>query len=206
MLYYLLDSETSGLSEKLHEVVEISVIRAEDKMQITREIKALYPERANLDSLKIIGKTKYQISQGILPSQAVQEFNNFINLDGSSSKKRCIIAHNAQFDRKFMHKMWADNNSIFPADYWLDTMALMRTYYKTMGIKGKVNLQDSCDTLGIVKVAGLHNAKSDTRNTYRLWKKLTEELKVDYIPLIKNYAMGQDTEEDLSGNLYEENN
>lgn len=202
MIFYLLDSETTGLVLGYSEVVEISVIRFEDKMQITREIKASYPERASLDALKIIGKSKYQICQGVLPAQAVDEFNKFINLDNASSKKRCIIAHNAAFDRKFMHKLWQDNGSLFPADYWVCSMALMRKYNKQMGIKAKVNLQDSCDNLGIKKVAGLHNAKSDTRNTYKLWKKLTEELKVDYLPLIENHAMGQTSEEDIQEDIY----
>ena len=69
MLYYILDCETTGLNESYNEVVEISVIRFEDKMQITREIRAQYPERASLDALRIIGKNKYQICQGQLPIQ-----------------------------------------------------------------------------------------------------------------------------------------
>jgi len=204
LLYYILDCETTGLNESYNEVVEISVIRFEDKMQITRAIRAQYPERASLDALRTIGKNKYQICQGQLPIESVNDITMFINLDGASPKKRCVIAHNASFDRRFMHYLWKSNNLDFPIDYWVCSMALMRKYNKQIGIKTKVNLQDSCDSLGIVKVAGLHNAKSDTRNTYKLWKKLTEELKVDYLPLIENHAMGQSSEEDLSGDLYQE--
>ena len=204
MQYYLIDTETTGLVCGYNEVVEISIIRISDKVQLTRQIRALHPERASLDSLKIIGKSKYQLSEGISSLEAIEISNKFMNEDGLSPKQRCIIAHNAPFDRRFCHNMWETYNSIFPADYWVDTMAIMRKYNKTAGIKSKVNLQDSLDSLGIVKVAGLHNAKSDTQNTFKLWKKLTDELGVDYLEFIKNHAMGKTSDEDLQSLIHEE--
>lgn len=204
MEYYVLDTETTGLTVGYHQVVEISIIRVSNKVQLTKQIRCTYPQRASLDSLRIIGKTKQELLQGISIMEAIEVCNKFMNEDGLSPKQRCIIAHNAPFDKRFCHEMWESYASLFPADYWIDTMALMRSYNKTAGIKSKVNLQDSLDSLGIVKVAGLHNAKSDTQNTYKLWKKLTEDLKVDYLQFIKNHAMGKTSDEDLQSLIHEE--
>lgn len=197
MEYYILDTETTGLTTGYHQIVEISLIRVSNKVQLTKEIRCLHPERASLDALRIIGKSKYQLNNGISILEAIEISNKFMNEDGLSPKQRCIIAHNAPFDRRFCHNMWDTYSSLFPADYWVDTMALMRKYNKDKGIKAKVNLQDSLDSLGIVKVAGLHNAKSDTQNTFKLWKKLTVDLNIDHLPFIQNHAMGKTSDEDL---------
>lgn len=206
MHYYIIDSETSGLSSKDHSIVEISIIRELDKVQLTKTIKCPNPEKASLDALKITGKTKSDLYKGISQLEAISICNQFISEDGASPNKRCIIAHNASFDRRFIHTMWEKYSEEFPADYWVDTMAIMRAYNKQLGIKSSVKLIDSCDSLGITKVAGLHNAKSDTRNTYKLWKKLTEDLKMDYLPYIQNHAMGKTSNEDLQNFIYEEDN
>ena len=55
--YYILDLETTGLDSKRQEINEISVIRVKDKNQLTRNIKALYPERASIDALRVQNRT-----------------------------------------------------------------------------------------------------------------------------------------------------
>jgi DNA polymerase III epsilon subunit-like protein len=184
--YYCLDLETTGLG-KDHEVVEISVIRCRDKVQITRFIAAEHPERASLDALAICNKTMNDLKIGTSKEEAVDDVEKFLNEDGSTPAHRCIVGHNIiNFDLRFLHALWTKCGRTFPANMFLDTMQMARQAAKGMGIvKPKVNLQASCDLFGIKKTATFHNSKMDTRNTFFLWKKLVEEINLDYLPMIK---------------------
>lgn len=195
--YYICDTETTGLSKDMHEIVEMSVIRVADKVQLSRQIKAEHPNNASLDALKITNKTISDLLEGVSKEQAVKDFNNFFAQDGSSPEHRCIIFHNAPFDIKFIQALWNKCNSIFPCNLSADTMTLMRAWKKKNNLDIKVNLKDSLDALKIEKRSGFHNAAGDTRNTYRLWMKLKEE--VNYIPMIKrafNINTSTDDDED----------
>lgn len=184
--YYILDTETTGTGNQ-HEVIEISIIRCSDKVQITRFIKAEFPERASLDALAVNNKSLEDLKNGISKEEAIEEVEKFLNLDNSSPEFRCIVAHNASFDQRFLHNMWAKCGKSFPANMFLDTMQLTRLAAKKMGIiKPKVNLAAACEMFQIKKTGQLHSSKADTRATFFLWKKLTEDLNIDYIQYIKN--------------------
>lgn len=184
--YYVIDTETTGLKAGYHECTEIGIIRCEDRVQLWRQIKCVYPERANFDALAITKKTMADLERGMDNSQVVDECEKFFGEDGLTPAHRCIVAHNAPFDRKFLHALWEQLGKEFPAHLWLDTMSLTREYAKQVGlVKPKVNLHASCDIVGIKKISEAHNAKVDSRNTYLLHRNLVEEKKVDYLPFIK---------------------
>jgi hypothetical protein len=185
--YYIIDTETTGLKSGYHEINEIGIIRCADRVQLCRTLKCNYPERASFDALTITNKTIQDLDNGHDPLKVVEDCEKFFSEDGLTSAHRCIVAHNASFDRKFLHVLWDYFGKKFPADLWLDTISLVREYAKNVGIiKPKVNLQASCDLVGIKKVSGAHNAKVDSRNTYLLHKDLIESKKVNYLPFIKN--------------------
>ena len=187
--YYVVDTETTGLRHNYHEVTEVGIIRCKDRVQLWRQVKCFYPERASFDALNITNKTIEDLYNGYNPSQVVAECNKFFSEDGLTPAHRCIVAHNANFDKKFLHSLWQSQNQIFPANLWLDTMALTREYAKKIGlVKPKINLQSACDIVGIKKLAGAHSAKVDCRNTYLLHKDLVEAKKIDYLPFIKTAA------------------
>ena len=75
-------------------MVEISVIRAQDRMQITRQIKCLSPERSSFDALKATGKTLADLEIGISKEQAINDVHKFLELDGANAASRCLIGHN----------------------------------------------------------------------------------------------------------------
>jgi DNA polymerase III epsilon subunit-like protein len=184
--FYIIDTETTGLKADYHEMTEIGIIRVVDRVQLWRQIKAEYPERANFDALAITKKTMADLERGFSRSDVVAECNKFFAEDGVSPAHRCIVAHNAAFDRKFLHALWAQCGESFPANLWLDTMQLTREYAKMIGlVKPKVNLHASCDIVGIKKISEAHNAKVDSRNTYLLHRSLVDDKKVDYLPFIK---------------------
>src|SRR5579871_1292089 len=144
--YYIIDTETTGLKANYHEMTEIGIIRCEDRVQLWRQIKCVYPERANFDALAITKKTMADLERGADHLQVVDECERFFAEDGLTPAHRCIVAHNAPFDRKFLHALWEQLGKEFPAHLWLDTMSLTREYAKQIGlVKPKVNLHASCD-------------------------------------------------------------
>lgn len=184
--FYIIDVETTGLSSSYHECTEIGIIRCDTRVQLWRQIKCKYPEHASFDALAITKKTLADLEQGWECSAVVDECEKFFSEDGLTPAHRCIVAHNAPFDRKFLHAMWESQGKEFPAHLWLDTMSLTREYAKQIGlVKPKVNLHASCDIVGIKKLSDAHNAKVDSRNTYLLHRSLVEDKKVDYLPFIK---------------------
>lgn len=198
--FYIIDTETNGLNAKMHEMTEIGIIRFEDRTQLWRNIKCIYPERSSYDALKITGKTLADLNNGFNKEKVVEECNNFFSQDGLNPAFRCIVAHNMSFDKKFLHALWESCGQQFPANLWIDTIPMIRQFAKQNGIiKPKTNLQASCDLVGIKKFADKHNAKVDSKNTYLLFKSLIEDKKIDYLPFIKtfNHVLSNEQNDDL---------
>lgn len=196
--YYIIDTETTGLKHDFHDLTEISVIRFEDRMQISRNVRALKPENANYDALQITGKTMKDLYTGMERAEMVEEVNYFMSADNLTPAHRCIVAHNAPFDRKFLHHIWDAHRKVFPADLWLDTLTLSRKIAKAKGIDKKENgdkqsfgLYAACDLFGIKKIGNAHNAKDDTRNTYLLLKQFIDS-GFDFLDMIKRIPHGEE--------------
>lgn len=196
LLYYIIDTETTGLKRDYHEMSEIGIIRYTDRMQLWRQLKCEYPERANFDALAITKKTLADLEKGFDKQQVVEECDRFFAEDGATPAHRCIVAHNAPFDRKFLHALWAQCGKQFPANLWIDTISMTKDFIKksdtsTLNIvktaTGKVStkLHACCDMVGIKKLSEAHNAKVDSRNTYLLFRNLMDEKKIDHLKFIK---------------------
>jgi DNA polymerase III epsilon subunit-like protein len=197
--YYVIDTETTGLKANYHEMTEIGIIRCEDRVQLHRLIKCESPERASFDALAITKKTMADLEKGNDRRDVVEECDKFFSEDLATPAHRCIIAHNAPFDRKFLHALWESCGKQFPAHLWLDTIPLTKQYAKQIGlVKPKVNLHAACDIVGIKKLSEAHNARVDSRNTYLLHRDLVEVKKVDYLPFIKTAAHAFDANDTSS--------
>jgi DNA polymerase III epsilon subunit-like protein len=194
--YYIIDTETTGLKAGYHEMTEIGIIRCTDRVQLWRQIKCINPERASFDALAITKKTLSDIERGYDRDLIVTECEKFFAEDGLTPAHRCIVAHNAPFDRKFLHAMWEASGKEFPAHLWLDTMSLTKEFLKNADTSqitivktptGRVSTQlhACCDMVGINKISEAHNAKVDSRNTYLLHRSLIEDKKVDHLPFVK---------------------
>lgn len=173
--YYIIDLETTGLVADYNEITEISIIRCSDKVQLSRNIKCQYPERASKKALEVTCKTINDLIIGDDIDKVIEECHNFITSDGGSPEERCIIGHNIWvFDKKFLHAYWAEYGKTFPANLWLDTMSYMSEYAKKNGLqKKRFSLVDSMIELGLdPKLINLHTAKRDSRNNYILWQGL----------------------------------
>lgn len=205
--FSVLDIETSGLSTKYHDILEIAIIRASTRVQINRIIKAKSPETASFDALRITGKTEADLYKGIDIEDAIKDINSFFNEDGLTPAHRCIVGHSVSFDRRFLHSVWEKYDQEFPALYWLDTLSMSKALAKSKGlIKPTLKLHAACDLFGVKKTTAKHNAKDDTKSTYYLWQKLMEE-NIDHLKFIKAFPhkiIKTGIEEELNIDLNEE--
>lgn len=187
LTYYCLDLETTGIMVGYAEIIELSIIRCTDRMQLSRTVRAAHPERAAYDALVICGKTLEDLKNGISNVELINDVDRFINSDGIPPENKCAIAHNAAFDRKFIHHLWGLYDRSFPIDYWLDTVPVCRRFLKARGhVKPVVKLGTVLDTFGLKKYSDMHSAKSDTRALYMLYDYLMRE-KAEYIDHIKDF-------------------
>jgi DNA polymerase III epsilon subunit-like protein len=195
IIYYVLDTETTGLKVGYHEVNQISVMRLDTGDQITVDIAVAHPERASAQALQVQGKSVLEISSGIKAVAATQKVNEFFNKDGHTPAHRCIVGHNVQFDRKFCWQMWDDCEVVLPADLWLCTKTFAQRYAKKTGAqkialaqnkpKAKFGLNIFMEGVGLKPKEGAHSAEVDVLNTADLLKFLWDSKMVDYVSLIK---------------------
>ena len=183
MLYfYVIDTETTGLKAGFHEVIQISAIRYNDRFQKTLNIKegeTTGDKKFSLEVVRCLGAC------GIDRKEAVEELHAFLQEDGKTPDHRCIVAHNAPFDRRMLHSMWQAENKTFPAHLWLCTKEFSRKYAKKLGIiKPKLSLAASIEMAGLTARGGAHNAVIDTLNTTDLFEKLLSE-NLGHVQLIK---------------------
>ena len=188
--YYIMDVETTGFSPVQNEIIELTIIRAEDKARLTKIVKAENPKTANYGSLKITGRTYADLKNGDKRADVVKRISSFLEEDNLSPEHRCFICHNAKFDRQFIHAMFEAEKMTFPANLWLCTMNMSKSFGKKIGItKPKVGLKDAIAMLESKRVGGEHNSSDDAKNTYFLWQKLINEgiEPVDHIKRIQHY-------------------
>ena len=185
MHYYIIDTETTGLSAGFNEKFQISIIRETDKHQISRNIKIEFMDRVSPDAMRVTGKTKQDLIIGDSKDSVVKEIDDFLNADGSTPEGRVFVAHNAPFDQRFCHALWASVKKTFPANYWLDTKEISRMWQKKNGIaKPELSLGASLIKNGLVALPGAHNAIVDARNAFILYKS-AKDAKINYLSLIK---------------------
>jgi DNA polymerase III epsilon subunit-like protein len=187
MIFYTLDTETTGTDSTYHEMTEVSIIHNDTKMQLTRNIRCDHPERASLAALKITNKTVDDLHHGDSKIDVINKLIEFINQDGATPDHRVLVGHNiAAFDKRFLHAMFTPFEKIFPINNYVCTLRIMK--HLTQGQKVKRSLDASCEMFGIKKVAGAsHGAKVDCRNNYNLWQYLVNEMKFDYLPFIEKH-------------------
>jgi DNA polymerase III epsilon subunit-like protein len=194
--FYLLDTETTGLKTGFHEINQISLIRVADGMQRTVNVAVVYPDRATPEALRIQKKSKYDLKKGVTKEAAVSMVDRFLEEDKQTPAHRCIVAHNASFDRRFCHALWDSVMKPFTADLWLCTMAFSKRYAKKVGFekiaeaqgldKPKFGLAELMGGFGLPSKFGAHSAAIDTQNTLTLFNFLMEQ-KLDYVSLIKRH-------------------
>jgi DNA polymerase III epsilon subunit-like protein len=206
LVYYVADTETTGLGCGVNEINQISVMRVSDKEQLTLQIKVRHPHVYSIQALEVQGITPDDLKKGIPLEEAVESVDMFLKEDGQTQAHRCIIAHNAPFDRKFIHRAWDDVGKELPADLWLCTQSFSKRYVqkhrtgekiaeaqvkcgvdikrdKYGSLKPKFGLNNFMMGNGMVPKVGAHSAEVDVQNTYDLYQWLINS-NTEYVSLI----------------------
>lgn len=205
IFYYIIDTETTGLSMDVHEINQISVMRVSDQKQLNLQIKVKKPHVYNPQALEIQGITPDDLRKGMPIEEAVQIIDSFFNEDGKTQAHRCVIAHNAPFDRKFIHRAWDSVNKEFLADLWICTQSFGKRYVKKHGgdklaqsqldagvdiikdkfgkLKPKFGLNNLLLGVGLKPKDGAHRAEIDVQNTL-VWYNWLMNSNTEHVSLI----------------------
>lgn len=205
LIYYILDCETTGLSVDFHEMNQLSVMRVHDQKQLSLQIKVKKPNVYNQAALDVQGITPDDLRQGITIKEVISQVDSFFKEDGKTQAHRCIIAHNAPFDRKFVHRAWENEGAEFLADLWICTESFGKRYVKKHGsekiaqaqlkagvdlkrdkfgqLKPRFGLNNLLLGVGLNPKAGAHRAEIDVQNTLELYNWLMSS-RTEHVSLI----------------------
>jgi len=221
ILYYILDIEATGLSVDYHEINEISVLRVADGEQFSTRVKVKKPGTYNPQALQVQGITPADLRRGIPIEETIESIDMFLAEDGKSKAHRCIVAHNAPFDRKFVHRAWDGVNKEFQADLWMCTQSFAKRYIKkhanghkiaqaqvsagvdgirtdkkTGKLKPKFGLNNFMMGVGLQPKSGAHSADVDVQNTVVLYNWLMNS-GTEHVSLINRIPHKEPKAEDL---------
>lgn len=133
--FYFADTETTGLDDRINDIIEISLIRLADGEQKTWSLKPLNPDGIQLDALRVNGhkledllhKTKEGKERYLDPNGVIVDIENWVLDDGVPANNRFLIGHNIGFDRGMFEQLWKKCNSegSFPfGRRFMDTMVI----------------------------------------------------------------------------------
>jgi len=163
---YFVDTETTGLSAIKHEIIEICILRRQDgevDRQWTWRVNPEHLYRANPRALVINGfDIEVWAETGLSQSEAAKECAEVLRSPGT------IVAHNAQFDIKFLIAMMHQQNQAFS---FPDNVVCTRTLaHQLSGVTG----WDSCSMDAIRgylnwSTEGAHTATKDVDDLAKLY-------------------------------------
>ena len=172
MKFVTLDVESTGLSPTFHELTEISILNNETLELVSWDIKIRHPERCSKEALMITQKTaKELMSRGRYIEECIPEVDEFLKSISRDPDDIVSIAHNANFDRNQLETKWKENNKVWLANYWLDTMQMSKRFTKQiLGIqKTSHALSNMIKLAGINEIPGAHASLVDVKNTFALY-------------------------------------
>ncbi len=117
----VLDVETTGLSPRAHEIIELGAVKIKDGAIVDRFHSMIRPKgKISQSTQTITGIRAEEVLNAPSPEEVFRDFFGF-------AAGAILAAHNARFDMGFMSRAFYQ---VFPADEWrflvIDTLALAR--------------------------------------------------------------------------------
>jgi ATP-dependent DNA helicase DinG len=152
----VLDTETTGLSFKDCELIEISAARMCGREVVERFETFVDPGRPIPPEIqKLTGISQIDVTGAPSPRQAVAELAEFV---GGAP----VLAHNATFDRTFIEAVPGGANV---SDMWIDTLSLSRIALPRLSSH---RLADMASAFGCAAVT--HNSTDDVDALCGMWR------------------------------------
>lgn len=185
---YITDTETTGLSAKDNDVIEISMCRlipngsSYTEEQKTWLLRAINPKTIQEEALKINGHkredilhlTKFGKENYRIPTDVVSEIEDWILTDNVSAVDRIFAGQNPKFDIDALMELWKrcgrPNEDDFPfmlqnGNRVIDTKQIVTLFDACTGRRRKLyNLSALVKATGIKK-GKAHQASEDVRMT-----------------------------------------
>jgi DNA polymerase III epsilon subunit-like protein len=185
---YVADCETTGLDSRIHDVIELSLLRLSDGAQKTWCLKPFSPDAIDVASLRINGhkmedlrhETKDGRGRYLDPNVVIVDIENWIMEDGVPAEQRVLVGQNVAFDRERFEQLWNKCNSKDSYPFgrrMMDTMmlAFMLDYVQGTMAEG-YSLNNLIKRYGI-KNKQAHSAESDVLATKELFEAQMNDLK-----------------------------
>ncbi len=173
--YIVFDLETTGLDCSFDDIIEIGAIKFEDNTEVSRfhsyvNIKRDIPKKI----VELTGITNEMIRNAPELEKTLADFKKFIS-------DSVLIAHNSNFDMKFLQTNYNRFLHITLDNSVIDTLALSRKYLKNIQNHKLVTIKEYFD----IQV-GSHNALDDCEVTSKLYQYCFEQYhKFEYSGLAK---------------------
>lgn len=166
---YVADVETTGLDNRVNDVIEVSLHRLTDNVQKTWCMKPFNPNAIDPDSLRINGHKKedllHQTKEGreryLDPNKVIIEIENFVLEDGMDTAHRILAGQNIGFDVNYLEQHWIKgqvrDSFPFSVKRMLDTMQI--EFFMDL-CKGQMS--EGYSLANLTKKYGLKNEKAHT--------------------------------------------
>jgi len=165
----IIDIETTGLSIKDHEIIELAAMIYDHQNDVVLEeleikVQPRHLETASPEALSINGFSKVAWEEAWDLNSAITEFNIFI--------RDCIpVGHNVKFDLAHIEKALEEFDIKPMYDYHCVTTDSLAWPLVSSNRLDGIGLATLCDYFGISN-DGAHTALADCRRTLQLYKKL----------------------------------
>ena len=152
----VLDTETTGLSFKKCQLIEIAAARLSGREVVGRYHTFVHPGGPiPPEIVKLTGITDLDVTDAPSPEEAVRGLAEFVGGDP-------VLAHNATFDRTFVEKV---RGGVDVSDNWIDTLALSRIALPRLSSH---RLSDMAEAFGCDTVS--HRAMDDVDALCGMWR------------------------------------
>jgi len=181
--YFAVDTETTGLDADTHQIAELGGILLDDKLnEIARGVMRLNIdwESASQQALNVNGiKKETWKPTHKTNKEAVESLVRFIKKNVPSGIPVGLICHNADFDIKFMKKLFKENDVdwIFDGRYTLDTLQAIQIWSFVKEREPKYISLSYLIKMFDIKNNNEHRAMGDIQATVELLKAIIKSLK-----------------------------
>ena len=189
MLVTVLDTETTGLDYKQHEIIQFAAVRFSlkencdvvilDKIDIKIKPKDIL--LASPQALKVNGFTE-AAWQDTLPIE-----NHLPCLESFLTNCNFLLGQNLVFDLRFIAKAFASNNKTIPKfPHYADTKHMATNLVKKGKLKS-AGMDRLVEHYGIKFQGRAHTALADCHRTLSVWMQLIKETDMDFFTFEEPY-------------------
>ncbi len=180
---YVVDVETTGLDDRLNDIIELSIHRLTDDVQKTWCLQPFNPNTIDPDSLRINGHKRedilHQTKEGseryLDPNKVIIEAENWIMEDGVPNTQRVLAGQNVAFDKSFLEQHWIKGQVKDSFPFGRRTLDTMQIEFFMDLCRGQMAEGYSLKLL--TKNEKAHSAEADVKVTKEVLMKQVEVFK-----------------------------